>query len=113
MKKLLSCLLTASMTVMMLPVQAHAETITDNVLIYQYDELSDYYVVTGVEDTSVTSVTIPAEYNTKDVVVESNVFAECKNLQLYRRRREVRESGHGVKGQPVLEILGCRCRGCR
>ena len=80
MKKLLSCLLTASIAVMMLPVQTHAEIITDNVLIYQYDELSDYYVVTGVEDTSVTSVTIPAEYNTKDVVVESNVFAECKNL---------------------------------
>ena len=42
--------------------------------------MSDYYLVTGVEDTSITSVTIPAEYNTKDVVVESNVFTECKNL---------------------------------
>lgn len=44
MKKLLSCLLTVSMAVMMLPVQAHAETITDNVLIYQYDELGSVTV---------------------------------------------------------------------
>ena len=106
MKKLLSCLLTASMTVMMLPVQAHAETITDNVLIYQYDELSDYYVVTGVEDTSVTSVTIPAEYNTKDVVVESNVFAECKNLTEIHVERG-NKSHHSVDGVLFTDINLC------
>lgn len=80
MKKLVSCLLTASMTVMMLPVQAHTETLTDNILIYQYDENTDCYLITGVEDKTITSVTIPAEYHGASVKVESNIFADCPNL---------------------------------
>ena len=84
MKKLLSYLLTASMTVMMLPVQAHAkepielETITENGLIYEV--FSDGYELCEVKDLGITSVTIPATLNGKKVAVSENVFKRCGNL---------------------------------
>ena len=79
MKKLLSCLLTASMTVMMLPVQAHAETITENNLVYEvFDE--SRYELTGIQDKTVTSVTIPAELNDMKIIINYNIFADCPNL---------------------------------
>ena len=61
------------MAVMMLPVQAHAETITENNLVYEvFDE--SRYELTGIQDKTVTSVTIPAELNDMKIIINYNLF---------------------------------------
>ena len=54
-------------------------TITINNLIYHVTD-SDYELI-GVQNTDVTSITIPATLNEKNVFVYDNVFSDCKMLK--------------------------------
>ena len=75
-------------------VLAEENVIVVNNLKLQDDEYT--YSIIGVEDTTVTSVTIPTEYNGKIIFADGECFNDCPNLteilveednELYRRQK--------------------------
>ena len=59
--------------------EAEDSVIVDNIQ-YRYKSLG-YYEAEKVTDISITSVTIPAKINNKDVVVRDNIFGTCYHLK--------------------------------
>ena len=86
MKKLLSCLLTASIAVMVLPVQAYAENPIRSVKInhLEYWEYETYYALEGVEEDTI-SVVIPTEIDGKPVILaETHGDSELYHLNVFQ-----------------------------
>ena len=55
------------------------DIIVENGLIY-YDVGDSILILKGAEDKEISSVTIPASVNGKNVIAETGVFSDCPNL---------------------------------